>query len=123
MQLIWITIIPAVTPQKAQQILIAALQDDSFPLGYLKSMAVGVARSGKTLTKKHVFKMNYDPNCSISTGVCEAPIFAFRQLTLQLIKALPSQKEFELLKVLKFRPAATSKEAIQNHIHSCYYTF
>ena len=98
MQLIWITIIPAVTPQKAQQILIAALQDGSFPLGYLKSMAVGVARSGKTLTKKHVFKMNYDPNCSISTGVCEAPIFAFRQLTLQLIKALPSQKEFELLK-------------------------
>ena len=76
----------------------AALQDGYFPLGYLKSMAVGVARSGKTLSKSHVFKMKYDPNCSISTGVCEAPIFAFRQLTLQLIKALPSAKGFDVLK-------------------------
>ena len=86
------------TPEKARQILEAALQDGSFPLGYLKSMAVGVARSGKTLSKNHVFKMKYDPNCSISTGVCEGPIFAFRQLTLQLIKALPSAKGFDVLK-------------------------
>ena len=86
------------TLEKARQILEAALQDGSFPLGYLKSMAVGVARSGKTLSKNHVFKMKYDPNCSISTGVCEAPIFAFRQLTLQLIKALPSAKGFNVLK-------------------------
>ena len=86
------------TLEKARQILEAALQDGYFPLGYLKSMAVGVARSGKTLSKNHVFKMKYDPNCSISTGVCEAPIFAFRQLTLQLIKALPSAKGFDVLK-------------------------
>ena len=86
------------TLEKARQILEAALQDGYFPLGYLKSMAVGVARSGKTLSKNHVFKMKYDPNFSISTGVCEAPIFAFRQLTLQLIKALPSTKGFDVLK-------------------------
>ena len=88
----------SVTPEKARQILDAALQDGSLPLGYLKSMAVGVARSGKTLSKKHVFKMKYDPNCSISTGVCEAPIFAFRSVTWELIKALPSLKGFKILK-------------------------
>ena len=88
------------TPEKARQILEAALQDGSFPLGYLKAIAVGVARSGKTLSKNHVFniKMDFDPNCSISTGVCEAPILAFRQLVCELIKASPSQKGFDLLK-------------------------
>ena len=88
------------TPEKARQILEAALQDGSFPLGYLKAIAVGVARSGKTLSKNHVFniKMDLDPNCSISTGVCEAPILAFRQLVCELIKASPSQKGFDLLK-------------------------
>ena len=88
------------TPEKARQILEAALQDGSLPLGYLKAIAVGVARSGKTLSKNHVFniKIDFDPNCSISTGVCEAPILAFRQLTCQLIKALPSLKGFDLLK-------------------------
>ena len=116
------------TPEKARQILEAALQDGYFPLGYLKSMAVGVARSGKTLSKNHVFKMKYDPNCSISTGVCEAPIFAFRQLTLQLIKALPSAKGFDVLKyedinqlladlvrkgLLKGRVAKVVKEMVQ----------
>ena len=87
------------TPEKARQILEAALQDGSFPLGYLKAIAVGVARSGKTLSKNHVFniKIDFDPNCSISTGVCEAPILAFRQLTCQLIKALPSLEGFDLL--------------------------
>ena len=120
--------IPAVTPEKARQILEAALQDGSFPLGYLKSMAVGVARSGKSLSKNHVFKMKYDPNCSISTGVCEAPIFAFRQLTLQLIKAMPSLKGFDVLKyedinqfladvvrkgLLKGRVAKVVKEMVQ----------
>ena len=87
------------TPEKARQILEAALQDGSLPLGYLKAIAVGVARSGKTLSKNHVFniKIDLDPNCSISTGVCEAPILAFRQLTCQLIKALPSLKGFDLL--------------------------
>ena len=88
------------TPEKARQILEAALQDGSFPLGYLKAIAVGVARSGKTLSKNHVFniKVDFDPNCSISTGVCEAPILAFRQLVCELIKASPSQKGFDLLK-------------------------
>ena len=88
------------TPEKAQQILEATLQDGSFPLGYLKAIAVGVARSGKTLSKNHVFKikMDFDPNCSISTGVCEAPLLAIRQLTCELIKALPSLEGFDLLK-------------------------
>ena len=88
------------TPEKARQILEAALQDGSFPLGYLKAIAVGVARSGKTLSKNHVFniKMDFDLNCSISTGVCEAPILAFRQLVCELIKASPSQKGFDVLK-------------------------
>ena len=88
------------TPEKARQILEAALQDGSLPLGYLKAIAVGVARSGKTLSKNHVFKikMDFDPNCSISTGVCEAPILAIRQLTCELIKALPTLEGFDLLK-------------------------
>ena len=96
----WVAIVPAVTPEKARQILEAALQDGSFPLGYLKAIAVGVARSGKTLSKNHIFniKMDFDPNCSISTGVCEAPILAFRQLVCELINASPSHKGFNLLK-------------------------
>ena len=96
----WVVIVPAVTPEKARQILEAALQDGSFPLGYLKAIAVGVARSGKTLSKNHVFniKMDFNPSCSISTGVCEAPILAFRQLVCELIKALPSLEGFDLLK-------------------------
>ena len=96
----WVAIVPAVTPEKARQILEVALQDGSFPLGYMKAIAVGVARSGKTLSKNHVFniKMDFDPNCSISTGVCEGPILAFRQFVCELIKALPSLKGFDLLK-------------------------
>ena len=126
--LVKIAIVPAVTPEKAKQILDAALRDGSFPLGFLKSMAVGVARSGKTLSKNHVFKMMCDPNFSVSTGVCEAPILAFRQLTLELIKALPSAEGFELLKyedinqflayvvrkgLLKGRVAKVVKEMLQ----------
>ena len=75
------------TPEKAQQILDAALLDGSLPQGYLKTLAVGAARSGKTLSKKHVFKMEYDPNCSSSTGVCEAPIHAIRSICCELIMA------------------------------------
>ena len=88
------------TPEKARQILEAALKDGSLPLGYLKAIAVGVARLGKTLSKNHVFKikMDFDPNYSISTGVCEAPLLAIRQLTCELIKALPSLEGFDLLK-------------------------
>ena len=77
----------AVTPEKAQQILDAALLDGSLPQGYLKTLAAGAARSGKTLSKKHVFKLEYDPNCSSSTGVCEAPIHAIRSICCELIKA------------------------------------
>ena len=80
-------IIFTVTPEKARQILEASLKEGSLPLGYLKAIAVGVARSGKTLSKKHIFKMECDPNCSVSTGVCEAPLFAFRSISWQLFSA------------------------------------
>ena len=82
-----VVIVSAVTPEKARQILDASLQDGSLPLGYLKAIAVGVARSGKTLSKKHIFKMKCDPKCSASTGVCEAPIFAFRQVSWEMMKS------------------------------------
>ena len=78
------------TPEKAQQILDAALLDGSLPQGYLKTLAAGAARSGKTLSKKHVFKMEYDPNCSSSTGICEAPIHAIRSICCELIRATVS---------------------------------
>ena len=88
----------AVTPLKAKQILDASLQDGSLPLGYLKTMAVGVARSGKTLSKKHIFKMKCDPNCSVSTGILESPVFAFRSVSLEMINASSSVKGFQPLK-------------------------
>ena len=88
----------AVTPLKAKQILDASLQDGSLPLGYLKTMAVGVARSGKTLSKKHIFKMKCDPNCSVSTGILESPVFAFRSISLEMINASSSVKGFQPLK-------------------------
>ena len=75
------------TPEKAQQILDAALLDGSLPQGYLKTLAAGAARSGKTLSKKHIFRTEYDPNCSSSTGVCEAPIHAIRSISCELIRA------------------------------------
>ena len=58
-----------------------------------------MARSGKTLSKNHVFniKIDFDPNCSISTGACEAPLLAIRQLTCKMIKASPSLEGFDLL--------------------------
>ena len=89
----------AVTPLKAKQILDASLQDGSLPLGYLKTMAVGVARSGKTLSKKHIFKMKCDPKkCPISTGILESPVFAFRSVSLEMINASSSVKGFQPLK-------------------------
>ena len=93
----WIAIVPVVTPEKARRILNASLQDGSLPLGYLKAMAVGVARSGKTLSKKHIFKMKCDTNDSPSTGLCEAPILAFRSASWELIKALPDVEWFDRL--------------------------
>ena len=71
--------------ETAQQILAAALQDGSLPQGFLKILAAGVARSGKTISKKYIFGMEYDPNFSISTGVCEAPIHAIRSFSCELI--------------------------------------
>ena len=73
------------TPERAQQILDDALRDGSLPQGFLKVLAVGVARSGETISKKHVFGMEYDPNFSVSTGVCEAPIHAIRSFCCELI--------------------------------------
>ena len=73
------------TPEKAKQILDAALKDGSLPQGFLKVLAVGVARSGKTISKKHIFGIEYDPNFSVSTGVCEAPIHAIRSFCCELI--------------------------------------
>ena len=75
------------TPEKAQQILDDSLQDGSLPQGYLKVLAAGPARSGKTISKKKVFKIKYDPNCSISTGVCEAPIHGIRPFSCKLFDA------------------------------------
>ena len=46
-----------------------------------------MARSGKTLSKKHVFGMEYDANFSSSTGVYEAPIFGVRHFSWELIDA------------------------------------
>ena len=92
-----IAIVSAVTPEKARQIFDAALQDGSLPLGYLKAMGVGVARSGKTLSKKHIFKMKCDTDYSPSTGLCEAPILAFRLASWELIKALPGVEGFDPL--------------------------
>ena len=73
------------TPEKAKQILDAALQDGSLPQGFLKVLAAGVARSGKTISKKHIFGIEYDPDFSVSTGVCEAPIHAIRSFCCELI--------------------------------------
>ena len=93
----WIAIVPVVTSEKATQILDAALQDGSLPLGYLKAMAMGVARSGKTLSKKHIFRMKCNADYSPSTGLCEAPILAFRFASWELIKALPGVEGFDRL--------------------------
>ena len=93
----WIAIVPAVTPEKARQIMDAALQDSSLPMGYLKAMSVGVARSGKTLSKKHIFKMKCDADYSPSTGLGEAPILAFRSASWELIEALPGMEGFDRL--------------------------
>ena len=75
----------------------ATLQDGSLRLGYLKAVAVGVARSGKTLSKKHIFKMKCDADYSPSTGLFEAPILAFRSASWELIKALPGVEGFDRL--------------------------
>ena len=93
----YVGLITAVTPEKARQIMDASFQDGSLPLGYLKAMAVGVARSGKTLSKKHIFRIKCNTNFSPSTGMCEAPIVAFRLARWELIKACPGLEGFDRL--------------------------
>ena len=78
-------IFPAVSPERAQQILEDSLQDGSIPQSFLKVLAVGAARSGKTLTKKHIFKMKFDSRLSPSTGVNEAPIHAIRSISFEIV--------------------------------------
>ena len=73
------------TPEKAQQILDDSIQDGSVPQSCLKAVGAGPARSGKTLTKKHVFKIPHDSTFSSSTGVSEAPIHAIRSFSCQMI--------------------------------------
>ena len=103
------------TPEKAKLISDAALQDGSLPLGYLKAMAVGVARSGKTLSKKHIFKMKCDSDYSASTGACEAPIVAFRLASWELIKALPGLEGFSRLEYEDINQLLA--EAVRKGIH------
>ena len=86
------------TPLKAKQILDASLQDGSVPMGYLKTMAVGVARSGKTLCKNHIFNTKCDPKFSISTGILESPVFAFRSVSCEMINASSFLKGYQPLK-------------------------
>ena len=111
----WIAIVPAVTPEKARLIMDASLQDGSLPLGYLKTMAVGVARSGKTFSKKHIFKMKCDADYSPSTGLCEAPILAFRLGNWELIKALPGLEGFDRLEYEDINHLLT--EAVRKGMH------
>ena len=75
----------AVTPEKAQKILDDSLEDGSVPQSCLKAVGAGPARSGKTLTKKHVFKIPHNSTFSCSTGVSEAPIHAIRSFSCQMI--------------------------------------
>ena len=76
-----------VTPEKALQILDDSLQDGSVPQSCLKALGAGPARSGKTLTKKHAFKIPHDTTFSCSTGISEAPIHAIRSFSCQMIDA------------------------------------
>ena len=75
------------TPEKAQQILDDSLQDGSVPQSALKAVAAGAARSGKTLSKKHIFGIEIDCDFSASTGVCEAPVHSIRSFCCQMFDA------------------------------------
>ena len=77
----------SVTPEKAQQILDDSLQDGSVPQSALKAAAAGAARSGKTLSKKHIFGIAIDSDFSASTGVCEAPVHSIRSFCCQVFDA------------------------------------
>ena len=103
------------TPAKARQIVDASFQNGSLPLGYLKVMAVGVARSGKTLSKKHIFKMKCDADYSPSTGLFEAPILAFRSASWELIRALPGVEGFDQLEYEDINQLLA--EAVRKGVH------
>ena len=75
------------TPEKAQQILDDSLQDGSVPQSALKAVAAGAARSGKTLSKKHIFGIAIDSDFSASTGVCETPVHSIRSFCCQMVDA------------------------------------
>ena len=87
------------TTGKAKKIVDAALTQSSLPISYLKAISVGVARSGKTLSKKHIFRMDCDPDNSVSTGAGERPILAVRSMTSEMIQvSSPFIREFDPLK-------------------------
>ena len=75
----------AVTLKKAKQILDDSIQDGSVPQSVLIAVGAGPARSGKTLTMKHVFKIPHDSTFSCSTGVTEATIHSIRSFSCQMI--------------------------------------
>ena len=92
---------PAVSPEKAQQILEDSLQDGSIPQSFLKVLATGAARSGKTLSKKNIFKIKIDSRLSPSTGVNEAPIHAIRSISFQMVdSSLPEWEHLTQEKLL-----------------------
>ena len=92
---------PAVSPEKAQQILEDSLQDGSIPQSFLKVLATGAARSGKTLSKKNIFKIKIDSGLSPSTGVNEAPIPAIRSISFQMVdSSLPEWEHLTQEKLL-----------------------
>ena len=115
------------TPEKAKQILDDSLQDGSVPQSCLKAVGAGPARSGKTLTKKHVFKIPHDSTFSCSTGVSEAPIHAIRSFSCQMINTsvpvwvpLSHEKVLEILAyklqhgLLRGRVAKVAEEILKS---------
>ena len=83
------------TPEKARRILAEAVKDGCIPQSSLKVLAAGAARSGKTLSKKHAFKMKCNSKFSPSTGVTEAPIHGIRSISYEIVDT--TSVEWEIL--------------------------
>ena len=65
-------------------------------------LAAGAARSGKTLSKEHVFNMKTVGETSPSTGVCEAPIPAIRSISYEMVDtSLPEWQPLTQDKLLR----------------------
>ena len=65
-------------------------------------LAAGAARSGKTLSKEHVFNMKTSGEASSSTGVCETPIPAIRSISYEMVNtSLPEWKPLTQDKLLR----------------------